>query len=251
MNCPSGSRRCARPPPLRSCSGGAAQPSATLARAIRVGLPCSALAHARDAHYGTETKHIFGFTEGAGIGLEAETEFSPDTIVNSGKRDGRYTAAEIERKFAYAPDQFVQFEFRSIATYPNIQNVTGLENVIAGTFGGVFREFGYLLLDRGASSPLALTLSIEPEWHNVDETTGQGFVNYGVETALNGDVAIIKNLGYFGFNLLYEPLRTLTQKDSTKMGRRPAYRAPSPTEFSRTQRLVPRSGICGITPSSD
>jgi hypothetical protein len=48
--------------------------------------------HAQDACREIETKYIFGFTEGSGVGLEGETEFSPDTIVNSGKRDGRVAA---------------------------------------------------------------------------------------------------------------------------------------------------------------
>ena len=36
-----------------------------------------------------ETKYVFGFTEGSGIGLEGEKEFSPETFVSFGKRDGR------------------------------------------------------------------------------------------------------------------------------------------------------------------
>lgn len=227
MNCSSGPRGCARFPLLRTCHRGAFRlkvpaPLATLALATWVGLSCSSLAHAEDTYREIETKYIFGFTEGSGIGLEGETEFSPDTIVNSGKRDGRYTAAETQLKFEYTPNQYVQFEFGPIATYHNIQNVTGLDNVNVGTFGGFFGEFRYLLLDRSASSPLALTLSIEPEWHNIDETSGQSVVNYGLETALNGDVEIIKNRAYVGFNLLYEPERTLTpegtREDESTLG---------------------------------
>jgi hypothetical protein len=221
VNCSSDGRGCARFPLLRLCSRGAFQlksPTALVALALAtwVGLSCRSQARAEDVYREIETKYIFGFTEGSGIGLEGEKEFSPDTVVNSGKRDGHYTAAETELKFEYTPNQFVQFEFGPIATYHDIQNVTGLENVNSGTFGGFFGEFRYLLLDRGASSPLALTLSIEPEWHNIDETSGQGVVNYGLETALNGDVEIIKNRGYFGFNLLYEPERTLTQDGTSE-----------------------------------
>lgn len=214
-------RGCARFALRQSCDRGpfplkVKAPLATLALATWVGLSCSSLTRAEDSYREIETKYIFGFTEGSGIGLEGEREFSPDTIVNSGKRDGRYTAAETDLKFEYTPNQFVQFEFGPIATYHNIQNATGLENVNSGTFGGFFGEFRYLLLDRGASSPLALTLSIEPEWHNIDQTSGQGVVNYGLETALNGDVELLKNRAYAGFNLLYEPERTLTQEGTSE-----------------------------------
>ncbi|MGE5536642.1 MAG: hypothetical protein ACM3W7_14115, partial [Acidobacteriota bacterium] len=36
-----------------------------------------------------ETKYIFGFTEGSGIGLQGEKEFSISTTANIAKRDGR------------------------------------------------------------------------------------------------------------------------------------------------------------------
>ena len=35
-----------------------------------------------------ETKYIFGFTTGSGIGLEGEKEFTIDTVGRFGKRDG-------------------------------------------------------------------------------------------------------------------------------------------------------------------
>lgn len=171
-------------------------------------------ARADDAYREIETKYIFGFTEGSGVGLEGEKEFSLDTVIGSGKRDGRYVATETKLKIEYTPNQFVQFEFGPIVAYHDIQNVTGLANINAGTFGGFFGEFRYLLLDR-PSSPLAVTLSIEPEWHNIDPTIGQGVVNYGIETNINADLEVIKNRGYFGFNLLYEPERTLRQEGTT------------------------------------
>ena len=39
-----------------------------------------------------ETKYIFGFTEGSGIGLEGEKEFSWESVARFGKADGRYWA---------------------------------------------------------------------------------------------------------------------------------------------------------------
>jgi hypothetical protein len=175
--------------------------------------PCATRAEEVSQEF--ETKYIFGFTEGSGVGLEGEKEFLPDTVVNSGKRDGRYTAVETELKVEYTPSQFVQFEFGPIVAYHDVQNITGLASVNSGTFGGFFGEFRYLLLERGTSSPLSITLSVEPEWRNIDEISGQGVVNYGLETAINGDLEVIRNRAYVGFNLLYEPERTLTQEGTT------------------------------------
>ena len=66
----------------------------------------------------------------------------------------------------------------------------------------------YLLLDRGPSSPLAITLSAEPEWHRIDETGGARVKNFGLELKVNADLELIKNRLYFGSNLLYEPEAT-------------------------------------------
>src|SRR3954451_5752120 len=55
-----------------------------------------------------ETKYIFGFTTGSGIGIEGEKEFTTDTIGRFGKRGGRYSATETKYEFEFTPSQFVQ-----------------------------------------------------------------------------------------------------------------------------------------------
>ena len=51
-----------------------------------------------------ETKYIFGFTTGSGIGLEGEKEFTIDTIARAfGKRDGRYRRRETKYEFEFTP----------------------------------------------------------------------------------------------------------------------------------------------------
>ena len=50
-----------------------------------------------------ETKYIFGFTTGSGIGLEGEKEFTIDTIGRFGKRDGHYAATETKYEFEFTP----------------------------------------------------------------------------------------------------------------------------------------------------
>src|ERR1041385_3035770 len=59
-----------------------------------------------------ETKYIFGITEGSGIGLEGEKEFSLDTLARMGKGGGsRYWASETKAEFEFTPNQYWQFEF--------------------------------------------------------------------------------------------------------------------------------------------
>jgi hypothetical protein len=168
-------------------------------------------ARAQDAsitYRDVETKYIFGFTEGSGIGLEGEKEFSPETVASFGKRDGRYQAGETKLEYEFTPNQYVQFELGPMVGWHSIKDVTDLDDRNQTAFSGFFGEIRYLLLDRGPSSPLAITLSAEPEWHRIDETTGARVKNFGLELKVNADLELIQNRLYLGSNLLYEPEAT-------------------------------------------
>lgn len=155
-----------------------------------------------------ETKYIFGFTEGSGIGLEGEKEFSIDTIARFEKRDGRYLASESKLEYEFTPNQYVQFELGPLVAGHGIKGVTDHDDRQQLAFGGFFGEIRYLLLDRGPSSPLAVTLSAEPEWRRIDETSGEHVTNFELELKLNADLELVKNRLFLGTNLLYEPEAT-------------------------------------------
>ena len=155
-----------------------------------------------------ETKYIFGFTEGSGIGLEGEKEFSWETVARFGKADGRYWASETKLEYEFTPNQYVQLEFGPLLSTHNSSNVSDMDNRNQVAFGGFFGEIRYLLLDRSPSSPLAVTLSSEGVWRRSDETTGQQVTNFELELKLNADLELIKNRLYLGANLLYEPEAT-------------------------------------------
>ena len=155
-----------------------------------------------------ETKYIFGFTSGSGIGLEGEREFSIESVSRFGKHDGRYGASETKFEYEFTPNQYVQFELGALASWHNIQGVTGLDDRNQTAFAGLFGEVRYLLLDRGPSSPLAITLSAEQVWRRIDETDGARVKNFEMELKLNADLELIQNRLYLGANLLYEPEAT-------------------------------------------
>ncbi len=152
-----------------------------------------------------ETKYVFGFTEGSGIGLEGEKEFSVDTQARMGKGGSQYWGSETKLEFEFTPNQYVQFELGPFVSAHKISNVDGLDERSQVAFGGLFGEVRYLLLDRGPSSPLAVTISAEPEWRRIDETSGERVNNVELELKLNADLELIKNRLYLGANLLYEP----------------------------------------------
>ena len=159
---------------------------------------------AQDGFYEVETKYIFGFTEGSGIGLEGEKEFSLEKIARIGKADGRYWASETKLEYEFTPNQYVQFELGPLVSTHVIKNVTDLENRNNLAMSGFFGEVRYLVLERNAYSPLAITLSAEPEWHRIDETSGAHVTNLGLELKVNADLELIKNRLFLGSNLLYE-----------------------------------------------
>jgi hypothetical protein len=178
-----------------------------------------ATAHAQDIDpyaRDIETKYIFGITEGSGIGLEGEKEFSADTVARLGKGGGsRYWGSETKLEYEFTPNQYVQFELGPLVSAHSIRDVTDLDNRNQVAFGGFFGEMRYMLLDRSESSPLAITLSTEPVWRRIDETSGAHVTNFEFETKVNADLELIKNRLYLGSNLLYEPEMT---KDPDHMG---------------------------------
>ena len=154
--------------------------------------------------YEIETKYIFGFTEGSGVGLEGEKELSSDTIARFGKRDGRYTATETKWEFEYTPNQYVQLELGPLTASHNIRGVTDLDDRNQFRLSGFFGEFRYLLIDR-PESPIAATISFEPVYRHIDETGGEHVRNLEFETKLQVDAELVKNRLYGAVNLIYEP----------------------------------------------
>jgi len=155
--------------------------------------------------YEIETKYIFGFTEGSGIGIEGEKEFSIDTAVNIGKRDGRYVRSQSKLEFEYTPNQMIQFEFGALVSTHNIRNVTDLDDRNSVNFMGLFGEIRYLLIERTSNQPLSVTASLEPTWRRIDETGGERVTAFELEGKINADLELIPNRLFAGFNFMYEP----------------------------------------------
>src|SRR4051794_26639033 len=163
-----------------------------------------------------ETKYIFGFTTGSGIGLEGEKEFTVDTIGRFGKRDGHYAATETKYEFEFTPSQFIQIEFGALGSTHNIGAVTDLDDRRQVALSGAFAEFRYLAIERTSNNPLAVTLAVEPTVRRTDETGGERVRNFEFETTVNADLELMRNRLYAGFNLLYEPEVTRTALGETQ-----------------------------------
>src|ERR1700736_773335 len=163
-----------------------------------------------------ETKYIFGFTTGSGIGLEGEKEFTVDSIGRFGKRDGYYAATETKYEFEFTPTQFIQIEFGALGSTHHIGGVTDLDDRRQVAVSGAFAEFRYLAVERTSSNPLAVTLAFEPTARRIDETSGERVRNLEFETIINADLELLKSRLFAGFNLLYEPEVTQTAAGDTQ-----------------------------------
>lgn len=162
-----------------------------------------------------ETKYIFGFTTGSGIGLEGEKEFTIDSIGRFGKREGSYRASETKYEVEFTPTQFIQIEFGALGSTHSIRNVPDLDNLRQIAPSGGFAEFRYLAIERTSSNPLSVTLAVEPTFRRIDETSGARVRNVELETVINADLELIKNRLFAGFNFLYEPEITRTSAGET------------------------------------
>src|SRR5258708_6044255 len=163
-----------------------------------------------------ETKYIFGFTTGSGIGLEGEKEFTVDTIGRFGKRDGHYGATETKYEVEFTPSQFIQIEFGALGSTRDIGGMTPLDDPRPGAFSRGFAEFRYLAIERTSNNPLAVTLAFEPTIRRIDETSGERVRNFEFETTVNADLELLRNRLFAGFNVLYEPEVTRTAAGDTQ-----------------------------------
>jgi hypothetical protein len=181
-------------------------------------LSFSGVARAEDASAwrDIETKYIFGFTTGSGIGLEGEKEFTVDSVGRFGKRGGRYAASETKYEFEFTPTQFIQIEFGALGATHNIGGVTDLDDRRQVALSGAFAEIRYLAIERTSSNPLAVTLAFEPTVRRIDETGGERVRNFELEAIINADLELVKNRLFAGFNLLYEPEVTQTAAGDTE-----------------------------------
>jgi len=170
----------------------------------------AAIAQDAGAFHEIETKYIFGnFTVGSSTGIEGEKAIEAESVASFGKRSGQYAAGQTTFEFEYTPTQYIQIEFGPTVSYYNIRNVPGFDDRSMGGVSGFEANIRSVLIDRG-QTPFAVTVALEPEWHNLDETTGETVSNYSLEARIEGDAEIIKNRLYYGFNLLYEPETTFS-----------------------------------------
>jgi hypothetical protein len=156
-----------------------------------------------------DTEHLFGFTEGSDIGEAGERELESDSTVRSGKTTGAFndTAPEVEFKYT----AFESFRISAAATfaYYDIGGVTGMDDRNQGSLQSLSFNARYRLLDRDRA-PFGMTVSVEPHWRFVDETSGAVIEHFGWEGDFLFDRALVPDLLFGALNLHYDTDRSET-----------------------------------------
>ena len=157
-----------------------------------------------DPYHELETKHIFGFTEGADIGAEGERAIEFETTTASGLRGGAYAALEPEVEYESVPTQYFGYELSTHGLGFSVNDVPGMPDAHGFAFSGLSAEFRYLVIGRGPGSPVGFTLVAEPEWARIDDG-GQPITDFNLTLRAILDTELIPNRFYAATNVFYTP----------------------------------------------
>jgi hypothetical protein len=158
------------------------------------------MAHAGDV----DTQFIFGFTQGADVGELGEKEIESETVGRFGKADGSYAVLTSQLRAEFVPFENFRLEVGALVNYSSISGVSGFDDRNEVQFGGFALEGRYRLYDR-MSAPVGLTISAEPHWTRIDDTSGELVANYGIEFVVAMDRELVANRIFAALNLRYDP----------------------------------------------
>ena len=151
-----------------------------------------------------DTQFLFGFTQGSDVGELGEKEIESETVGRFGKADGSYAALTSELRAEFVPLENFRFEVGAIVNYSSISGVSGFDDRNEVQFGGFALEGRYRLLDRRVA-PVGLTLSAEPHWTRIDDTSGELVANFGSEFVVAVDKELVENRIFAALNVRYDP----------------------------------------------
>ena len=199
------------------CAVAAVVAVVVLASAVAVRL--AGAAPARSAVAGgdpepVDTEDMFGFVGGADIGNAGQQEVEFDATSLSGKSTGTY--ANTAAQFQYKYTAFANFRISALATFAfyDIADVSGLNGVQSAAVQSLSLDARFHLLDRD-KGPFGLTLSVQPHWGFVDETSGVALDHIGWVALLLADRELVPNRIVGAINFLFDTDRTRLLPDHT------------------------------------
>jgi hypothetical protein len=159
---------------------------------------------ARAAEFDDE--HIFGFTEGTAIGSRGEREVESTFTGRLGK-PGSYFALTNETALRYGVTDDVRIAGGVLLDYHALSQVPGLDDRTGFGFGGITTELRWRLL-RFDRAPVGLTLSVSPQWVQLDDLSGQPIESYAVPFTVLADRQMREEKLFTAFNFTVAPTFT-------------------------------------------
>ena len=156
-----------------------------------------------EAKDGVDSEHLFGFTEGSDIGSKGERELKNETTLRLDKAAGAFAAGTSEAELKYTVTDNFRVSAAATLAYFDVNGVPGLGDVNRAAIQQASFSTRFRLLDR-SKAPIGMTLSVEPHWGFVDETTGLRSGHFGAETALLVDRELVPDRLLGAFNIQFE-----------------------------------------------
>lgn len=150
-----------------------------------------------------ESESLFGFTLGSDIDHEGAVGVAVETIIGSGRRDGRYTAANTKVELSWAAARNLSVSGSLLGGYWTIANNPALPDTNAMRFRGLGGEVRWRWLDRSEQG-VGLTLHLEPSVAIADEVTGEAGFGFASENKLILDAELVKDRLWGAVNLVWD-----------------------------------------------
>jgi len=150
-----------------------------------------------------DTEHIFGFTEGADVGLKGDRELE-NTFSGRFGKPGHYNAVEGETALRYLWADGLRTSLTLLTDAHDVRGVPALADKSTVGLDGLGGELRWQALSRDRA-PFALALSFEPQWRRYDGVSGQRQDAAALPLIALVDVAILPDRVVAAFNASYTP----------------------------------------------
>ena len=144
---------------------------------------------------------IFGFTNVTDPGNPGDLQVFNENDGRLGKRDGSYSALNQKLAVGYTFAQNWWFGFGVFSALNKMSGVTGLGDTNHGKFDGASVELLHRVVERSASNPFAVTVSVEPRWGRVDGVSGQSAESFASTFKLFVDAPVVADKLFWGANI--------------------------------------------------
>ena len=145
---------------------------------------------------------LFGFTTPTDLGEPGENGLFLENQGAFGKRDGIYGLIDTKLELSRTPVADWWVAGSVFGEWRNVENVSiAPVDKSQFAFDGLSFEIEHRILERSATNPLAVSVSVEPRWGLVDPAWGERSEFKLVELKMFADAVVIPDQLYWGGNL--------------------------------------------------